>query len=274
MLSCCDVMLPTPNPLLERVAVGALPTNASYSWTSCLAAPSEVWKDATQEAAGSKGFPIRTPLSFSGFLSAGIGKIDFCLRCSTWIMIPRLSFLSSFIYKNMKVFLKTCGFVTGGRKEGNISGRNVTHLSFCLNCLGILFWWTEMALKNPAPFEVEDGGGTCFMSEILSPNQVKLKINESDGCRNQVSTVSHYWASFRYQLIGQLYRWFHVGSVCFVVFGWWSRCSLKWCSYSFPSGSQLKQCQGAIKVTVHWQSRQDGYLNMLPCSELLFPQQV
>ena len=251
----------------------------------CRRTPPTVERAAWLHPVRSERMPRRKPLVLrvfqsgphwvsQGFLAQESGRLIFVWDVQHESWFPVWGFLSSFIYKNMKVFLKTCGFVTGGRKEGNISGRNVTHLSFCLNCLGILFWWTEMALKNPAPFEVEDGGGTCFMSEILSPNQVKLKINESDGCRNQVSTVSHYWASFRYQLIGQLYRWFHVGSVCFVVFGWWSRCSLKWCSYSFPSGSQLKQCQGAIKVTVHWQSRQDGYLNMLPCSELLFPQQV
>ena len=270
MLSCCDVMLPTPNPLLERVAVGALPTNASYSWMSCLAAPSEVWKDATQEAAGSKGFPIRTPLGFfSGFLAQESARLIFCLGCSTWIMIPRTwSFKLIHLQKHESVF-ENLWLCNGGQERGKYFGKKCYTLVLLFKLPWDPFLMNRNGTEKPCTFWGRRWGGEHVSCRKFYPlikwswrsmsRSYGFSYLESDGCRNQVSTVSHYWASFRYQLIGQLYRLFHVGSVCFVVFGWWSRCSLKWCSYSFPSGSQLKQCQGAIKVTVHWQSRQDGY---------------
>lgn len=180
MLSCCDVMLPTPNPLLERVAVGALPTNASYSWTSCLAAPSEVWKDATQEAAGSKGFPIRTPLGFfSGFLAQESARLIFCLGCSTWIMIPRTwSFKLIHLQKHESVF-ENLWLCNGGQERGKYFGKKCYKLFLLFKLPWAPFLMNRNGTEKPCTFWGRRWGGNMFHVGNFIPCSVKLKINES-----------------------------------------------------------------------------------------------
>lgn len=112
-----------------------------------------------------------------GFLAQESARLIFCLGCSTWIMIPRLRFFKP-IYKNMKVFLKTCGCVTGRRGKREIFREEMLQ--------------TFPLFKLPwAPFLMNRNGtltlhllrskmaGNMFHVGDFIPCSVKLKINES-----------------------------------------------------------------------------------------------